>query len=398
MLSSIPLHKGTTINSQIAIDLLTLDDNDGNLNNGTPHYSDICSGFTAHGMTCPPILTGLGVAPAGNLSSEGQVGGPFAPASVAYTLTNLGPSATLSYQVAPSASAPWLAISNGSGQIALGQTVQVTVAIDQTAAAALAKGGYDAVVQFTNLTDGVGNATRAAHLQVGVPPAIFSETFEGGLGGFQVAPAAANLWHVSSSCASSQPGHSTPNSLYFGVDSSCTFSTGAAVAGAATSLAVQITDTSVAKLRFNYFLTTEHVSPFDNASVQISVNNGPFTIAASNNQGGVALQEGATWAQAEVDLTPLLAGLTSPVVRIRVAFDSVDSVLNSFTGFLVDDVQLLAFGGAVINSAPAVNAGARSAITLPASASLSGTISDDGLPNPPAAFTTAWTMVAAQGR
>ena len=397
VLSSIPLHKGTAINSQIAIDLLTLDDNDGNLNNGTPHYNDICSGFTAHGMTCPAILTGLSITPAGNLSSEGQVGGPFAPASVAYTLSNLGPNATLSYQVAPSAPAPWLAISNGSGQIALGQTVQVTVAIDQTAAAALVKGGYDAVVQFTNLTDGVGNATRAAHLEVGVPPAIFSETFEGGLGGFQVAASAANLWHVSSSCASSQPGHSTPNSLYFGVDSSCTFSTGAAVAGAATSLAVQITDTSVAKLRFNYFLTTEHVSPFDNASVQISVNNGPFTIAASNNQGGVALQEGATWAQAEVDLTPLLAGLTSPVVRIRVAFDSVDSVLNSFTGFLVDDVQLLAFSGTVINSAPTVNAGPDQAITLPASASLSGTVSDDGLPNPPAAFTTAWTMVSGPG-
>ena len=273
----------------------------------------------------------------------------------------------------------------------------MTVAIDQTAAAALAKGGYDAVVQFTNLTDGVGNATRAAHLQVGVPPAIFSESFEGGLGGFQVAPAAANLWHVSSSCASSQPGHSTPNSLYFGVDSSCTFSTGATVAGAATSLAVQITDTSVAKLRFNYFLTTEHISPFDNASVQISVNNGPFTVAASNNQGGVALQEGATWAQAEVDLTPLLAGLTSPVVRIRLAFDSVDSVLNSFTGFLVDDVQLLAFAGAVINSAPTVNAGPDQAITLPASTTLSGAVSDDGLPNPPAAFTTAWTMVSGPG-
>ncbi len=397
VLSSIPLHKGTAINSQIAVDLLTLDDDDGNLNNGTPHYNDICSGFTAHGMTCPPILTGLGVTPAGNLSSEGQTGGPFLPASVVYTLTNLGPSATLSYQVAPSAPAPWLAISNGSGQIALGQTVQVTVAIDPTASAALAKGGYDAVVQFTNLTDGVGNTTRAAHLQVGVPPAIFSETFEGGLGGFQVAAAAGNLWHVSSSCASSQPGHSTPNSLYFGVDSSCTFGTGATVAGAATSLAVQITDTSVAKLRFNYFLTTEHNASFDKASVQVSVNNGPFTIAASNNQGGVALQEGATWTQAEVDLTTLLAGLTSPVVRIRVAFDSGDSTLNAFTGFLVDDVQLLAFSGTVINSAPTVNAGPDQAITLPASASLSGAVSDDGLPSPPAAFTTAWTMVSGPG-
>ena len=144
-------------------------------------------------------------------------------------------------------------------------------------------------------------------------------------------------------------------------------------------------------------MTTEHLSSFDNASVQISVNNGPFTIAASNNQGGVALQEGTTWAQAEVDLTPLLAGLTSPVVRIRMAFDSVDSALNSFTGFLVDDVQLLAFGGAV-QPGPCGERGGQSAIALPASASLSGTISDDGLPNPPAGSRRLGRWSAAQGR
>jgi hypothetical protein len=397
VLSSILLHKGTAINSQIAIDLLTLDDDDGNLNNGSPHYNDICAGFTAHGMTCPPLLTGLAVTPAGNLSSEGQVGGPFAPASVSYTLSNLGPEATLSYQVSPSAATPWLAITNGSGQIALGGTAVVTVAIDQTAAATLAKGGYDAVVQLTNLTDGVGSTTRAAHLEVGVPPAIYTETFEGGLGGFQLSAGTADLWHTSSSCASTQPGHSTPNSLYFGVDSSCTFSTGSAVAGTATSLAVAITDTSVARLRFNYFLTTQNSTAFDKASVQVSVNNGPFTVVASNNQGGVALQETTAWAAADVDLTPLLAGLTSPVVRIRLAFDSVDSISNAFMGFLVDDVRVLALSGGVVNSAPTVNAGIDQTITLPASANLSGTVTDDGLPNPPAAFTTAWTVVSGPG-
>jgi len=45
-LSSILVHTGTAINAQIAIDMLTLDDDDGNINNGTPHYSEICSGFS----------------------------------------------------------------------------------------------------------------------------------------------------------------------------------------------------------------------------------------------------------------------------------------------------------------------------------------------------------------
>lgn len=43
------------------------------------------------------------------------------------------------------------------------------------------------------------------------------------------------------------------------------------------------------------------------------------------------------------------------------------------------------------NTAPTVSAGSDQAITLPASASLNGTVSDDGLPNPPSAVTTTWS-------
>src|SRR5678815_4692735 len=49
------------------------------------------------------------------------------------------------------------------------------------------------------------------------------------------------------------------------------------------------------------------------------------------------------------------------------------------------------------NTAPTVSAGPDQTITLPASASLDGTVADDGLPNPPAAFTTAWSTVSGPG-
>ncbi len=55
VVNSIPLHSGGSITPQITIDFLTLDDNDGNLSNGTPHYSEICTGFSAHNMTCPAL-------------------------------------------------------------------------------------------------------------------------------------------------------------------------------------------------------------------------------------------------------------------------------------------------------------------------------------------------------
>jgi len=397
-LSSILVHLGTAINAQIAIDLLTLDDDDGNLNNGTPHYTEICSGFSAHGMSCPPILSGLSVGPTTTLASEGQVGGPFAPASVTYTLTNLGPNASLQYQVAPSTSTPWLTISNPSGTLAIGATAQVTVAIDQAAAAGLAKGGYSATVQFTNLTDGVGTTTRGVTLQVGVPLPIYTETFENGLGTFSLGSEPTNLWHVSASCAAAQAGHSTPKSLYFGIDSTCTYANGLTDSGTATSVPISIADTSAVKLRFNYFLGTEKLGTFDQATVQASINGGAYTIVASNNVGGVLLADGSgVWQAMTVDITALFAGLSSATVQVRVGFNTIDPFVNAYAGFLVDDVQVLAYAGGAVNTAPTVNAGPDQTIIPSAAANLTGTATDDGLPNPPGVLTITWSTVSGPG-
>ncbi|MSR29305.1 MAG: hypothetical protein EXS03_07010 [Phycisphaerales bacterium] len=54
-LNSVLLHGGTTIAGDITIDFLTLDDNNADINDGTPHYPEISSGFTAHGLPGPVI-------------------------------------------------------------------------------------------------------------------------------------------------------------------------------------------------------------------------------------------------------------------------------------------------------------------------------------------------------
>lgn len=53
--NSILVHTGSTITPQITIDYLTLDDTDGNLNNGGPHYAEIDAGFGAHNMPAPEL-------------------------------------------------------------------------------------------------------------------------------------------------------------------------------------------------------------------------------------------------------------------------------------------------------------------------------------------------------
>ncbi len=53
--------------------------------------------------------------------------------------------------------------------------------------------------------------------------------------------------------------------------------------------------------------------------------------------------------------------------------------------------------GGPVNQPPTVNAGNDFSVTLPATASLDGTVTDDGLPNPPAAVTTTWSQVSGPG-
>jgi hypothetical protein len=49
-------HVGSTIDPSITIDYLTLDDDDAFMGNGTPHYSEINGGFSAHNMPGPSLI------------------------------------------------------------------------------------------------------------------------------------------------------------------------------------------------------------------------------------------------------------------------------------------------------------------------------------------------------
>ena len=75
---------------------------------------------------------------------------------------------------------------------------------------------------------------------------------------------------------------------------------------------------------------------------------------------------------------------------LRLAAD--DTVLNG-----VDDVTITVNPSTGGNQAPRVNAGLDQTITLPGTATLAGTVTDDGLPNPPGAVTPTWIQVSGPG-
>ena len=53
--NSIFLHSGSSIDPSITIDYLTLDDDNDNILDGTPHYDEIAAGFAAHNMDAPEL-------------------------------------------------------------------------------------------------------------------------------------------------------------------------------------------------------------------------------------------------------------------------------------------------------------------------------------------------------
>jgi hypothetical protein len=146
------------------------------------------------------------------------------------------------------------------------------------------------------------------------------------------------LWHRTVACDAAAPGHSLPVALYYGIDAQCDYDTFDQTFGTATLPAISLVNVQApVLLNLNYFLETEGSAPWDVATVELSVNGGPYQVLASNQSEGAVLSDpSAGWKPLMFDLSAY-AGST---VQIRFSFDSVDDFLNEFAGFYVDDVTV----------------------------------------------------------
>jgi hypothetical protein len=174
----------------------------------------------------------------------------------------------------------------------------------------------------------------------------------------------------------------------------------------ATGLVVLATDQNTKFYLHNY------LSLGGTANQAPTVNAGPdqtITLPAGATLSGSATDDGlpnppgavsTTWTQASGPGTTTFANpnaasttatfSTSGTYVLRLT--ASDSALSTS-----DDVSVTVNPASPTNQAPVVNAGPDQTITLPASASLSGSVTDDGLPNPPAAVTASWTQVSGPG-
>ncbi|HTS19772.1 MAG TPA: endonuclease [Verrucomicrobiae bacterium] len=109
-----------------------------------------------------PTDGALDVEPLQNFVSSGSAGGPFAPAVVTYTLTNVGVS-NLNWTASNGQS--WLTLSVVSGSLIPGASVTVTASVT-VAANSLTPATYTDSIQFVNTSNHVGDTTRSAMLVV----------------------------------------------------------------------------------------------------------------------------------------------------------------------------------------------------------------------------------------
>src|SRR6266446_59656 len=143
---------------------------------------------------------------------------------------------------------------------------------------------------------------------------------------------------------------------------------------------------------------TVNAPPVDNAGLDQTINfPNSATLAASANDDGLPNPPGA--------LTYSWSMVTGPGT---VSFADA-SATNTTASFSVSGIYTLRFtandGAAsssddvviTVNQAPVVNAGPAQAIKLSDAATLNGSATDDGFPNPPGALTYNWTMVTGPG-
>ena len=148
------------------------------------------------------------------------------------------------------------------------------------------------------------------------------------------------------------------------------------------------------------------VQPQNQAPVANAGNNQTISLPASATLSGSATDDGLpnppgtlTYAWSKISGPGTITFGNATAAATTASFSQAgtyvlqlkasDSLLNS-TSNLTITVQPQ-------NQAPVANAGANQTISLPSSATLSGSATDDGLPNPPATLTYVWSKASGPG-
>ena len=158
---------------------------------------------------------------------------------------------------------------------------------------------------------------------------IFSDSFEGGAGGWQ----ATGLWHVSERRASDGS-----SAFWYGQEATGNYDTGAANSGELLSPPIDLSGATNPALAFDTFFDVEAGEAFDTMRIQVFDVNDPEVAAEHVELAG---QSGDF-----VGFLFSLDGFAGRTVQVRFSFDTVDNVGNTTEGWFIDHVRVVADGEA----------------------------------------------------
>jgi len=275
-----------------------------------------------------PATIGMGVQPLDDFFSIGPYGGPFDPPSKTYTLAN---NEEFPIEFSAVADADWITIDNTGGMIPAGESVDVTVTINENAES-LPHGDYFAMVSLVNLTTHHGDRTRDVTLQVGIPRVIYSFPLDSDPG-----------WLTEGNWAFGQPtgqggahGSPDPTSGYtgpnvYGYNLNGDYS-GFLWYRNLTTQAIDCSDLSHVTLRFRRWLGVRDQP--DNAHVRLSTD-GDFFLTVWFNQDEIY---DSGWQLVEYDISGFADGESSVYLQWTMG----PTYIGGACGWNIDDVEILA--------------------------------------------------------
>ena len=134
------------------------------LTNSSVQYNDTAN-FCIKGLA---VDAGLNVSPETDFVTTGPEGGPFVPSSETYTLLNKD-AASIDYEITMEPGVDWLTVDGGTnGTLEAMESAEITLTVN-SAAELLAEGVYVVTMDFTNLTNHLGDCSRSVVLCVGDP-------------------------------------------------------------------------------------------------------------------------------------------------------------------------------------------------------------------------------------
>ncbi len=270
------------------------------------------------------------VLPNNGVSSEGEVGGPFTPSSLTFTLTNLDSAAST---WTASSSQPWATVTPNSGALAAGASTTVTVSFG-AAANALDSGTHTAALTFIDVSNGKSFQYTAILTAVGEPGNTIQYYFPMNTDPGWTREA---LWQfgVPLGLGSNNP---DPTSGYTGAN---VFGYNLAgdypdnmIERPMTTTAIDCSNLQNVWLTFWRWLGVES-STWDHAKIQASNNGIIWTDIWVHNGPDIAE---TAWSQQSYDISSIADGQNT--VYVRWVMGTADSGVT-FSGWNIDDVAIV---------------------------------------------------------